>query len=307
MGPLPQPPNINQVFLGWNAPPLPAAAAELEKRYRQASTLDLSRTVVVVPGKRAGRCLRELLVDVAARDGLLLTPPNVVTENTLPELLYSRQKPFASQLERLLAWTTALRELEPRLQRSLIPHPPQVDDHLRWLRIGEMIGRMHVELAADGHDVDTVLRVAESLPGFVDQARWEAIRATRRAYHGTLHKHGLWDENSARLTAIEKREVACEFDIVLIGAVDLNTVVTTMLRQVAGRVTAFIVAPEEEKARFDEFGLLRSDAWQDFPIPIRDDQILYAEDPAGQATTAAAWLAGLDGQFIIEDVAIGVR
>jgi RecB family exonuclease len=169
-----------------------------------------------------------------------------------------------------------------------------------------MIDRMHVELAADGHDVDTVLRLAANLPGFVDQARWEAIRAIRQAYHDTLHKHGLWDENSARLTAIEKREVACEFDIVLIGAVDLNTVVTTMLRQVAGRVTAFIVAPEEEKARFDEFGLLRSDAWQDFAVPIRDDQVLYAQDPAGQATTAAAWLARLDGQFIIEDVAIGV-
>src|SRR5580698_3240791 len=90
--PLPQPINISRVFLGWNAPPLPAAAAELVKRYRSADTLDLSRTVVVVPGKRAGRCLRELLVDAAARDGLLLTPPDIVTESTLPERLYSRQK-----------------------------------------------------------------------------------------------------------------------------------------------------------------------------------------------------------------------
>jgi ATP-dependent helicase/nuclease subunit B len=306
MAPLPKPLNISRVFLGWNRPPLPTAAAELVNRYRSAGTLDLSRTVVVVPGKRAGRRLLELLVDEAAREGLLLTPPQVITESTLPERLYSRQKPFASGLVRLLAWTAALRGLEPGLQRSLIPHPPHADDHLRWLRLGEMIGRMHVELAADGHDVDTVLRVAETLPGFVDHPRWEAIRASRQAYHDALHNHGLWDENSARLTAIEKREVACNFDIILIGTVDLNTVVTTMLRQVAGRVTAFVVAPEEEKDRFDDFGLLKPDAWQAYPIPVRDDQVLYAEDPAEQAAVAATWLAGLDGRFSIEDVAIGV-
>ncbi|HEX3147268.1 MAG TPA: hypothetical protein VHR66_04250 [Gemmataceae bacterium] len=194
MAPLPKPVNISRVFLGWNTPPLPAAAGELVKRYRRAGTLDLSHTVVVVPGKRVGRALRELLVDAAAREGLLLTPPEVVTESNLPERLYSRQKPFASPLVRLLAWTAALRGLEPGLQRILIPHPPHPDDHLRWLRIGEMIGRMHVELAADGHDVDTILRVAETLPGFVDHARWEAIRGSRQAYHNTLHDHGLWDE-----------------------------------------------------------------------------------------------------------------
>ena len=303
---LPKPLTISRVFMGWNTPPLPAASAELVNRYRSAGTLDLSRTLVVVPGKRAGRRLLELLVDAAACECLLLTPPQVITESTLPERLYRRQKPFASPLVRLLAWAAALQGLEPGVQKALIPHPPKADDNLRWLRIAEMIGRMHVELAADGHNVDTVLRVAESLIGFVDQARWEAIRAARQAYHDALHGHGLWDENSARLTAVEKREVACEFDVVLIGAVDLNAVVTAMLRQVAHRVTAFVVAPEEEKDRFDDFGLLRPDAWQAYPVPIRDDQLLYAEDPAGQASAAAAWLAGLEGQFNIEDVAIGV-
>jgi hypothetical protein len=306
MAPLPKTVSIRRVFLGWNAPPLPAAAAELMNRYRSAGTLDLSRTVVVVPGKRAGRRLLELLVDAAACEGLLLTPPQVLTESTLPERLYSQQKPFASPLVRLLAWAAALRALEPGVLQALLPHPPQTDDHLRWLRIGEMIGRMHVELAADGHNVDTVLHVAETLPGFADHSRWGAIRASRQAYHDALNDHGLWDENSARLTAVEKREVVCDFDIVLIGAVDLNAVVTAMLRQVAHRVTAFVVAPEEEKARFDEFGLLRPDAWQNYPVPIRDDQLLYAEDPVGQATSVARWLAGLEGQFTIEDVAIGV-
>ena len=303
---MPNPASIRRVFLGWNASPLPVVTAELICRYRGEGTLDLGRTVVVVPGKRAGRRLRELLVDAAARESLLLTPPDVVTESALPERLYERQKPCASPLVCRLAWTAAVRGLKPQLQQALIPHPPRVGEHLRWFRIGDMLCRLDAELAADGHDVDNVLRVAEAIPNFADQTRWEAIRAARQTYHDTLHSLDMWDENSARLKAVENREVACDFDIALVGTPDLSGMVTTMLSQVASRVTAFVVAPEEEEARFDEFGRLKPDAWQNYRVPILDDQVLYAEDPAGQAATAAAWLAGLDGQFTIEEVAIGV-
>ena len=81
--------SIDLAFLGWDTPALPYAATELVRRYGSADTgeLDMGHVVVVVPGERAGRRLREHLVDLAAADGLRLTPPDVVTESGLPERL----------------------------------------------------------------------------------------------------------------------------------------------------------------------------------------------------------------------------
>ena len=45
-------------------------------------------------------------------------------------------------------------------------------------------------------------------------------------------------------------------DIVLLGAVDLNNTLQQMLDQLAERVTAYIVAPEEQPDRFDSHGCL---------------------------------------------------
>jgi RecB family exonuclease len=297
---------VRRVFIGWDAPALPAAAAELVNRYQSDNALDLARVLVVAPGQRAGRRLVELLVDAAARQGLVLTPPDVITESALPERLYEQQKPLAPPLIRRLAWTKAVQELKCNPGHALVPHPAQEADYFRWVRLGEMLGRIQVELAAAGHDVESVVREAEALPGFADQARWAAVRAAQDAYHATLAELGLGDENTARLAAVQKQEVNCDFDIILLGTVDLNAVSVKMLAQVADRVTTFVVAPQAEASRFDEFGRLDTGAWQAAPVPIRDDQVLYADDPAGQASAAIEWLAGLDGHFANEDVVIGI-
>jgi len=297
---------IPRIFLGWGSPALPAASSELVSRYRKGADLDLGRVVVVVPGQRAGRRLQELLVDAADKNGLLLTPPSVVTEGGLPERLHVRSKSIASPLVQRLAWAAAVRGLKPGTRKDLVPHPPKETELLRWLRIGEMLSRVHAELAADGHDLETVLREAEQIPGFADGARWAAIRTAQEAYYSSLAKLNLSDENADRLAAVQNKLVECDFDIILLGAVDLNEVIAKMLAQVSERVTAFVVAPEEEAERFDEFGRLIPESWQSAAVPIRDDQIHYADDPAGQAAAVASWLAGLKGQFAVEDVAIGI-
>src|SRR5262245_16738070 len=121
---------IDRVFLGWTAPPLQSVASELVRRYRRADALDLRHVVVVTPGGRAGRRLLELLVDGCAREGLLFTPPTVITESALPERLYQPRKPLASPLVGRLAWMEAVRHLPPRLQQALLPHSPPADAHL---------------------------------------------------------------------------------------------------------------------------------------------------------------------------------
>ena len=300
----PMPPK--RVFLGWDAPALPAAAGKLLERYRSRNTLDLGRVYVVLPGQRAGRRLLELLVDAADREGLRLIPPTILTEGTLPERLYVHSQPFAPLLVRWFAWAAAVQGLKAQERAILIPHPPEDAEHLRWLRVGEMLGQVHSELAADGHNADAVLVEGKTLPGFADHARWGALQSAGNAYRTTLSELGLVDPNASRLEAIKRGEVKCDCDIVLLGTVDLNSVLAQMLTQIADRVTPYVFAPQEMAERFDELGRLIPGAWQTVAVPIGEDQILYAGDPAGQAAAAAAWLARLNGQFSTNEVVIGV-
>jgi hypothetical protein len=278
----------------------------LVTHHRVDNALNLREVIVVVPGHRAGRRLRELLVDAADRDKCLLTPPKVVTEGDLPELLYTPQRPFASELLQRLAWRAAIAGLDPTARAAILPHPPGDDDAIRWLRLGEMIARVDVELAADGHDVESVLREAGDVDGFSDHARWTVLGDARKAYHAHLDVLGLWDKYAARLVAIERDEISCEKQIVLLGTADLNAVAKKMLTKIASQVTALVVAPADRADLFDEFGTINVSAWKEVPIPFREHHIVFADGPREQAESTANWLADLDGKYTVEDVAIGV-
>src|SRR5215510_6343499 len=115
---------IQREFLDWRKPALAAAAEYLADRFLQPRELDLGRTIVVVPGGRAGRRLREILVKIAEESDLTLTPPAIVTQHELPEQLYLPQWPFADVLTQQLAWVEALQSFPPAQLASYLPHPP---------------------------------------------------------------------------------------------------------------------------------------------------------------------------------------
>src|SRR5262249_40996862 len=150
------PGTIQREFLGWVAPALQKAAHRIVERFRQGTILDLKRLIVVVPGQRAGRRLQELLAFAAEDDGLLLTPPHVVTEGGLPELLYTPKQAFAGDLVQDLAWAQALRELPQDKRLHVLPQPPAADEVVRWLALGKLLRGVHRELAADGLDFTAV-------------------------------------------------------------------------------------------------------------------------------------------------------
>src|SRR5262249_62093379 len=118
--------------------------------------------------------------------------------------------------------TGAVHRLDPVVRAAILPHPPADDEHLRWVRVGEMLGQVDGELSAEGLSVNDVMAAGGKIDGFADHARWEAFHAARQAYHGHLNVLGLWDRHAARLVAIEQREIECDLEIVLLGMVDLN-------------------------------------------------------------------------------------
>lgn len=297
---------IQREFLGWKRPALASATEFLLRRYAREREWDLAKVIIVTPGARAGRRLLELLVAAAEEKKLLLTPPQTVTEGKLPELLYELKRPLASVVVQQLTWLQALKKMSPAALRPLVPHPPAADDPLRWLELAELFRKQHAEFAADGIDFNEVLRRANRWEGFTEGDRWKTLAKLQRSYLDQLDKLELWDAQTARLVAIDKKEPQTDCDVILLGMVDMNTTLRRMLDFVAPRVTALIVAPESEGAHFDDYGCLIPESWQQLPLPIAEQQLQRVDGPAEQAGAVVDWLRELNGQYAAEEVIVGV-
>ena len=298
--------SIQREFLDWRKPALAAAADYLAAGCAQPPELDLGRTIVVVPGGRAGRRLRELLVALAEKRDLTLTPPQIVTQHDLPERLYQPQRPFADDLTQQLAWATALRSFSPAELKPYLPRPPAAPDTAGWLAVGEVLRQLHLGLAADGMDCKHVLAGAAAVEGFSEHERWQTLCQLQRAYLDVLDRLQLWDKQTARLVAIQKHEVASDRQIVLLGTVDLNRALRQMLDQIAGQVTALVVAPPDLAERFDAYGCLIPGKWTELELPVADDQIERVDGPADQAEAVTRWLADLGGRYRADQIAVGM-
>lgn len=294
---------ITRRFIDWQEPALIAVVADLVTKTQVMGFCDLSELIVVFPGQRAARRFLELL---AGRTQNRNVPPVVITVGELPEKLYRPQKPFADELTQRLAWKLALRNLPHDLVREVIPHPPEEQSVDAWLHIGEMLAKLHRELAADRlRFADVVTRMATQ-PEFMESARWEALSAIQAEYLRILDGLNLWDQQTARLVAIEQKECQTRQQIVLVGTVDMNQTLREMLDQVADQVTVYIHAPSDIRWHFDPHGCLEPRHWIDRPIDLLPDQLVLAEKPADQAQAIATQLAALNGSRRVDEITIGL-
>lgn len=298
--------SIHREFLGWQRPALASAAEHFLAAFARGREWDLGQVTVVVPGGRAGYRLREILVALAEERQLDLTPPDIVTEQDLPERLYQPRRPLADVLTQHLAWVTAMQAMPPARLAPFLPHPPAAGDMLRWLAVAQMLRGLHKELAADGIDCRRVLAGAAALDGFAEHERWQALHELQRSYLDVLDRLQLWDAQTARLVAIEKREIATDQRIVLLGMVDLNRAQRQMLDQVADRVTALVVAPSDFADRFDAYGCLVPDRWTELELPLANEQIERVDGPADQAEAVTRWLAALGGNYRADQITVGL-
>ncbi len=295
--------SVHRVFIDWGSPALAAAVDYLVERFGTPGALDLESVVLALPGGRSGRRLLEMLVAEAERRSLRLCPPRIVTAGGLPELLYERKWPFAGNLVQHLAWVEALRTSDPRHLQAIAPVVPDAGDLPAWLALGEMLGRLHRELAAEALDFADVALRGSQIEGFRETARWRALAEIQSQYLRTLDGLELWDLQTARRVAIRNRECRTEAHIVLLGAVDLNRSQRLMLDQVADRVTALVLAPAEMADRFDEHGCIRPAAWLTATIPLSAEQMEVAD---GQAEAVVRGIESYDGRYNTEQITIGV-
>jgi RecB family exonuclease len=297
---------VKREFLGWEKPGLVSAVDYLVKRFGQSEAFDLRHVVIVVPGSRAGRRLLELLIDQAERSGRVFFPPNIITQGRLPELLYRPKRPFADELVQQLAWVEALRTAQTAHVQAVFPTLPAAEDLMAWLALGQVLSRLHRELAADALDFAAVADRGAGLSGFREANRWRALAEIQTAYLRLLDGLELWDMQTARLVAIRQAECNTQSEILLLAVADMNRAEQLMLDQVRDRVTPLVVAPESVSDRFDEYGCLRSEAWKDVPLDLDPRKIEVVEGPADEAAAAVWALASWGGRFSGEEITIGV-
>jgi ATP-dependent helicase/nuclease subunit B len=307
---------VRRSFLGCDRPALHAAADYLVDRHRLANTVDLGRVVVVLPGGRAARRLRELLIEQCQERSFLLFPPDMITPGALPERLYEARRPFAPELVQQLAWAAALRAVPASDLAAVIPHPPAEIDSPAWLELGRLLWRQHRELAADRMDFADVARLGAEVDGFAESQRWNALAGVQRRYLEILNRLDLWDRQTARLLAIDQHECRTDAEIVLVGMVDMNRTLRDMLDQAAAagrdesndkdRIVALVFAPPAWADRFDEHGCVHAAAWEAADIELDDDAIVAADDPADQAEAVARAIAAWEGRYRADEITIGV-
>ena len=297
---------MEQVFLDWRQPALPAVVNYLTERYEQNGVLDLSRVLLVLPGARAGRRLREILASEADRRGWILFPPDVTTVGRVPEKLYEPKRPFANDVVQKLAWADALRAANKKQLGEFLSDIPADPNDPRWLETGNLLWNLHRELASEALDFEQVVKLAAEEPDFGETSRWESLAKVQAEYLRILDGLGLWDRQTARQFAIKHGECQADADILLVATVDMNRLLRLMVDQVSDRVTALIHADRQHQTRFDEHGCLEPEAWQDFLIPIRDDQLVQADDPVDQGRAIVHEFVQLEGRFAAEEIAVGI-
>jgi hypothetical protein len=295
-------------FLGWDRAALRAAAALLAEHYSDGEELGMGAATVVLPGARAGRRLRTLLLDEAGSRGLRLVPPRIITVGSLPELLYSPSLPPAPDALCRGAWARALRRLPAERLARLFSAAPDRGDVRGWTRLARTVAALHQEVGGAG------LRFAEVVACcggdgllFADTERWSVLAEAQALFESELAGLSLSDRGLARIGALAGGGLALDRDLWLVGVVEMPPVLHRMLESLPaapGRLRALVHAPELEAGGFDALGVLRPEAWTARPLPLRDDQIAVRRQPAEQAGEVVRVLASFEGRYAADEIVI---
>ena len=288
-----------RVFLGWDGPLLDKAVDWIVSEFGE----DCSEVILALPGGRAGRTLQEKL---ARKQGANWQPPRTMTQGELTDELVRLEHEVADRIVRTLVWERALRSAPKAALKRILDAPPEKSDASGWHRLAETLRTLHGELAPEGCEFANVAKLTARIANEGESARWKALAKIQDSYRKELAALGLADPHEARFETIERGEVECAKRIVLVGVADMNHLLRRALETFASQTTALIFAPQDEEASFDEWGGIRTSAWQDRNVPLARENWLVADKPADQARLASEWLAKHSEGLRAENVTIGI-
>jgi ATP-dependent helicase/nuclease subunit B len=272
-----------RIFLPWDRPLPPQAAAWLAGEWAGDGPLDLSRVLIVVPTRQSGRRLREALAAHAAGRGQAVFAPRVVTPETMVADLVGPDT--ASRLESLLAWAGVLRGAAAGEAREVFPAGVPVADDAAALRLAGEFLNLQSQLAEGGLRLADVASRAKAEPG-----RWRQLAALEEEYDRALAARGRRDAQAAKIIAGHAGIEAGRFGrVILLATPDPLPLALTALRNHPA-VEVVVFAPETEAAAFDEWGRPLADSWRQREPALPDfaRRVQLCADASAQAERVAA-------------------
>ena len=304
---------VEPVFLGWDHPSLPAAAAHVVEHYIEGRVADLRPATIVLPGRRARRRIVELLLDEAEVRGATLIPPEATTVGGLPELLHASPKPFADEATSRRAWSRALRDVDRKIVEKVFSRLPESDSPTEWDELAGLLAGLHETLAREGHPFADVVKICRSGLLFDDGARWQGLAHVQKKYLELLGRSGLVDRFEARRLALKSEPSPFIGDIWLVSIVELPDVTRRLMEASGADVRALVHAPAElpdgtdAATVFDTFGQPSVDYWETATVPVTDQILTVVERPVDQADAVIDGLASLGGVYPAEEIVLTVH
>ncbi len=265
-----------------------AAAAALADLAGSGRVIDLGRTLVVVPGARAGRLLLHATLIEASRRRRALEAPTIATVGTMVERAFLPLEgldPTASRIERRLAWEATLDEADAAVVGPFVPRGHAADATL-WRRIAATVVRLEDELHAAERDFDEAAEAVRAAHG--DATRLAALEQLAPLARARLAAAGLATPRGARDALIERGAPAFE-RVVTVGTLELAGAQRRALAR-CPNVVAIVAARAEHHHRFDAFGAATA-AWHDAALPVADESIVTAETPRDVAECGLRFIA----------------
>ena len=301
---------VDRRFLGWERPILHSVAEQLLDAADDRGPLDLSRMLVVFPGARAGRRLKELLVDSAAAAGRPLRPPEISTVGGLPERLYQPELPEPDPALDRQAWRLALNELDRSRLSELVSLPEDDPGGMSGVAsaLSGVIGALHREVSATGTGFSEVAALCRRGLPFSDHERWLVLAEVQQRYRSILARYGFRDLAASREMALAEGKLSSPLQIWIAGTPDLPPVARRFMKAVKTEepLRILVGAPSSLASAFDSLGCVVPEEWAELHAELPDHAIRIVPGPAGQADAVIRSLCELEGEFSAEDVTVGV-
>lgn len=260
------------------ARPLPESARRLlDRPLDELGEVDLRDTVVVLPGRRAGRQFLLELDEQAASDGLRVVPPRTATPSGLAALFASADHRAAGAETWLSAIAACLQDPTAGLDGEAGLLPPGAGP-LERRSLARRIVEADRAIAAADRGWSEVADMVMEMGG--DDARHRAIETLLGAATRRLASVGLQSPEQVAAATIDA--LAGGIDppesaprrLVLLGVVDLSPRLQRLVRAVASRgveVEVHAIVEPADLPRLDGLGTVTATAWDvDPPVPAID-------------------------------------
>lgn len=260
---------------------------------------DLSRTLVVLPGRNAIRRVSAALANLAGKRGVF--PPDFLTPGAFLQHGRPSKAPLAAQ-EQSFVWENVLLRTAPEEISALAPAGFAGNNAGRAM-VRSLAGMLY-SLRAELFLAPCSITECASLPAFAGSGRWRCLAALEQRFIRELKHLGRPDPVEECRAAIADTEPFRTAEKLVFACVpDLAPCVRKRLDAIdksgACPVEILIHAPGSLKDLFDSSGALKPEAWAEHELDFgpAPGRIHAAESPADLARLARMLASGPDGIF----------